>query len=110
MKVIVDTCIWSNAFRKNNPQQQDSNVLTELIKDNRVVMLGPIRQELLSGIKQKKTFEQLSEGLNAFPDFLIETSDYVTAAEFFNTCRSKGIQASNTDFLKTFVTINRSCL
>ena len=29
----------------------------------------------------------------------ILTEDYEQAAEFFNTCRSKGLQGSNTDFL-----------
>jgi hypothetical protein len=33
------------------------------------------------------------------PDFPILTEHYVTAARFFNLCRSKGIQGSNTDFL-----------
>ena len=99
MKVIVDTCVWSNAFRKKQSSPESIKKLTELVNDNRVIMLGPIRQELLSGIKETSMFEKLKEGLNAFPDLLLDTSDYVKAAEFFNICRSKGIQGSNTDFL-----------
>lgn len=62
-------------------------------------MLGPIRQELLSGIKDQTQFKLLKEILSYYDDYPIKTKDYELAAEFFNTCRSKGIQGSNTDFL-----------
>ena len=55
MKVIIDTCIWSLALRKNEPQNNTYiTELKELIKEVRVQLLGSIRQELLSGIKSKK--------------------------------------------------------
>lgn len=69
-------------------------------------MLGPIRQEILSGIKDLKQFNLLKEYLSAFEDFPITTKDYEKAAEFFNLCRSKGIQGSNTDFLICSVSFN----
>jgi predicted nucleic acid-binding protein len=62
-------------------------------------MMGPIRQEILSGIRSKSQFKKLRKHLESFPDLPILTEDYVTAAQFFNQCRSKGIQGSNTDFL-----------
>ena len=52
MKIIVDTCIWSIALRRNivkeNPYIEE---LKNLIEEVRVQFIGPIRQELLSGIK-----------------------------------------------------------
>ena len=69
-------------------------------------MLGPIRQEILSGIKEIKQFELLKRNLSAFPDHNITTNDYEKAAEYFNTCRANGIQGSNTDFLICAVAIN----
>jgi predicted nucleic acid-binding protein len=62
-------------------------------------MIGPVRQELLSGIKEKAQFELLREHLKAFPDLELETSDYEAAAVAFNRCRERGVQGSNTDFL-----------
>jgi len=62
-------------------------------------MLGPIRQEILSGIKSDAQFKLLRDRLRAFPDIELMADDYESAAEFFNLCRSKGIQGSNTDFL-----------
>ena len=100
MNIIVDTCIWSLAFRrKKNASLSEVILLTELIKDSRVQILGPIRQEVLSGIKSKDQFILLQDKLRAFPDLQLFEEDYEKAAEYFNLCRSNGIQGSNTDFL-----------
>jgi len=100
MKVIVDTCIWSLALRRRHNQfASEVYRLQDLISDGLVQMLGPIRQEVLSGIKSKAQFARLKKSLWAFPDLEITRDDYESAAQFFNICRSKGIQGSNTDFL-----------
>ena len=107
MKVIVDTCIWSVAFRKPINKENKSIIeeLTELIKEGRVVMLGLIRQELLSGVKSEKDFIKLRDNLRGFDDYAMTKEDYELAAELYNKCRRKGIQGSNTDFLICSVAI-----
>ena len=100
MKVIVDTSVWSLALRRDKrgslaPVQE----LRNIIHDHRVQMIGPIRQEILSGIRKESQFKKLQKHLESFPDLPALTEDYVTAAKYFNRCRSKGIQGSNTDFL-----------
>lgn len=100
MKVIVDTSIWSLALsRDKDDSPSPVQELRYLIHDHRAQMMGPIRQEILSGIRSKSQFKKLRKHLESFPDLPILTEDYVTAAQFFNHCRSKGIQGSNTDFL-----------
>ena len=106
MKVIVDTSVWSLALRRDKegssaPVQE----LRQLIHSHRVQMIGPIRQEILSGIRSQSQFKKLRKHLESFPDLPILTEDYVTAAQFFNHCRLKGIQGSNTDFLICAVAI-----
>ena len=100
MMVIVDASVWSLALRSG---KQSSSLpvqeLRNLIHDHRVQVLGPIRQEILSGIRDETQFRKLQKHLESFPDLLILSEDYVNAAKFFNVCRSKGIQGSNTDFL-----------
>jgi predicted nucleic acid-binding protein len=100
MKVIVDTSVWSLALRRD---KQESNAIVNefrrMIQDYRVQMIGPIRQEILSGIRSESQFKKLQKHLESFPDLPVITEDYVTAAKYFNRCRSKGIQGSNTDFL-----------
>ncbi len=97
----MDTCIWSDAFRKKWSLQTETNrnELKELIQEGRVVLLGPIRQEILSGVSHTDQFSSLKERMKAFPDYPIAMEDYEFAAELYNRFRTYGIQGSNTDFL-----------
>ena len=100
MKVIVDTSVWSMALRRDTEGSSEPvKELSQLIHSHRVQMIGPIRQEILSGIRSESQFKKLRKHLESFPDLPILTKDYVAAAQYFNHCRSKGIQGSNTDFL-----------
>ena len=101
MKVLVDTCVWSLALRRRKVGKNDPYLfeLTELIKEVRVQLIGPIRQEILSGIPDQKQFDKLKKYLSAFQDLQLNTEVYEKAAHFFNNARSKGVQGSNTDFL-----------
>ena len=98
MKVLVDTSIWSVVLRKQQ-DQKIATMLQDLIQEFRVSMIGPVRQELLSGIRDKTQFKKLKDQLAHFPDHLITTEMYELAAQNFNTCRAKGIQGSHIDFL-----------
>jgi len=109
MKVLVDTSVWSLALRRRNSapeSEQTKAILTELVNDIRVQIIGPIRQELLTGIRDQAEFDKLKHRLGAFVDIPIGTKDYELAAEFANTCRRKGIQGSHTDFLICAVAAN----
>lgn len=108
MKILVDTCVWSEALRWTTSKESDvSRELHALILEHRVEIIGPIRQELLSGLRDNNQFDKLEKHLEAFPDIALEAADYVTAANFFNKCRANGIQGSNTDFLICAVAVRR---
>ncbi len=108
MNVLVDTSVWSLALRRvsqsGHPYAEE---LAELIREGRVVIVGPMRQELLSGVREAKQFATLREHLRAFPDLALETEDFEQAAEFYNKCRTKGIQGSTIDFLICAVAVRR---
>ena len=100
MKVLVDTDVWSEALRKKKGKKSAYvDEMIDLIQEGRLAMIGSIRMEVLSGIREDGLFEAFSETLAAFPDSAISSETYVLAARYFNLCRSKGIQGSNTDFL-----------
>ena len=102
MQVVVDTSVWSLVLRRRTvPGQPDAATLAlkDLISDARAMLIGSVRQELLSGIKEPAQFEKLRNALAAFPDEPLTVQDYECAASFFNICKAKGIQGSHTDFL-----------
>lgn len=100
MKVLVDTPIWSYALRTpNNKYQNEIDQLTSLIRDQRALIIGPIRQEILSGYSDLRKFKKIKEKLSYFENTPIQDIDYESAAEFCNQCRKKGIQGSHIDFL-----------
>jgi predicted nucleic acid-binding protein len=104
MIVLVDTPVWSLALRR---RQTDSNArergltraLEELVREGRAQIMGAIRQELLSGIREEEHFQKLRDYLRAFEEPGIEVLDYEEAAQMHNRCRSRGIAGSAIDFL-----------
>ncbi len=100
MNVIVNTSVWSLALRRGAPRgTAPERELVELVREGRVLVVGPVRQEILSGVREPEQFKTLRDRLRAFPDVALEAHDYEEAAVCFNRCRSKGVQGSNTDFL-----------
>ena len=97
--VVVDTPVWSEFFRRTAAQASIVDGLKKVVEDGEAILIGPIRQEILSGIRDAPQFERLRAALRAFPDFAIGTEDYERAASMFTQCRTKGVQGSNTDFL-----------
>lgn len=107
MKVIVDTDIWSEAFRRKEKEHSEYVLeLKSLIEEGRIQMIGIIRMEILCGLREKSAYDKIEKKLNAFPDRKLEASIFVQAARFFNLCRSKGIQGSNNDFLICACSVN----
>ena len=100
MKVLVDTSVWSLALRRSNRTPNPAvEELRLLVDEGRIAIIGPIRQELLSGVRAATAFNQLRDSLQAFADEPLETADFERGAEHFNACRAHGMQGSNTDFL-----------
>ena len=111
--VLIDTSVWSLALRKRKLTSDDKKLieyLMFLIRNQYAIMIGPVRQEILSGISDENKFVKLKNALETFSDFHITTEDYETAAEFYNRCRSAGIQGSHIDYLICSVAHNNDFL
>lgn len=98
MKVLIDTSVWSRALRSQDGQAERQEI-KRLINDFRVAMIGPIRQEALSGMRHEAQFEKARKKLRSFEDIPLSTEVHELAASYFNLCRAKGIQGSHIDFL-----------
>lgn len=94
--VLVDTSVWSIALRRppgrlSEWQREVAAEWRNLIEQRRVAMMGPIRQEILSGIRSREAFEKLRAHLTAFPDLPLRSSTYEDPAACFNRCRTRGM-------------------
>ena len=99
MSVIVDSSIWSLAFRRPLADAPEASVLAQLLRRDAAILIGAVRQEVLSGIKDPQGFRSLRDVLRKTPNYPVEQAHYEAAAEAFNACKSKGIQGSQIDFL-----------
>ncbi|MBP7381849.1 PIN domain-containing protein [Myxococcota bacterium] len=102
MKVLVDTSVWSVALRRARsnlaPQEvQLRETLADLVRDDRAVLIGVVRQELLSGISDIDRFNKIRTALRSIHDHPLTTPDFELAAEAFNTCRNVGIAPTFVD-------------
>lgn len=108
IKVVIDTNIWSTVLRRNALSDDViKNNLVQLIDESRVAVIGPIRQEILSGIKDDKKFHLLKSSMEAFDDELLETSDYENAASISNKCIAKGFAVTAIDALIVAFSVRR---
>jgi len=109
--VLVDTSVWSlvlrrRASRRFAPKQRRAvESMRELIEEGGAALIGPIRQEILSGIRDERQFDRLREVLSNFPHIVIQEIDYDHAAECFNLCRAAGVAGTHVDMLICAVAI-----
>ena len=104
MPVLIDTSVWSLLFRRDRQKLNAAEIgalesLRELVQNKLARVIGPIRQELLSGIKNTQQREQLQHRFRDFEDEPLTTADYEMAAEMSCICRSAGIAVGSIDVL-----------
>lgn len=104
MMVLVDTSVWSLALRRRhadlNPAETGlRTALQELVQEGRAQIVGPVRQELLSGIRGDEAFRKVRDALRAFDEPQLQVQDYEEAARISNICRARGVAGSAVDFL-----------
>lgn len=104
MNVLVDTSIWSLALRhKRHGLTQSDHVLIRALADlvgyGRAQLIGPVRQEVLSGIREQAQLVRLRDALRLYEETALITNDFEEAARMSNECRQRGITGSPVDFL-----------
>ena len=102
--VLVDASVWSLALRRRiNALSSAETLLTteleRLIRRGETTIIGSVRQEVLSGIRDDRAFNAILSFLSAFPLLPTRAEDYDRAAAFYNICRARGITGTATDML-----------
>ena len=100
--ILVDTTIWSKAYRRKKIADEDQPIvkkLYDILDSEEEVLIGPVRQELLSGISNENAFGDLAVKLSGFNNYEVQLADHDLAAEYYTICLRNGIQGSQTDYL-----------
>jgi predicted nucleic acid-binding protein len=104
VSVLVDSTIWSLALRRKPEKLSESEQALvqewrSLVRSDRALICGVVRQEVLSGVRHEAQFEKLRDALEPHQDIPLEGLDYVQAARFYNRCQSGGVAGGTVDML-----------
>ena len=101
MSLLVDTSVWSLAFRRDAPpaSSEVSELRRALEAGDEIFVTGLILQELLQGFDKPKAHHQIIQHFKALPILIPDREDHIQAAELRNKCRRKGVQVGTIDVL-----------
>jgi predicted nucleic acid-binding protein len=102
--ILVDTPMWSLALRRrsvalNEDERAHVDEWRRLVEAGEIALIGPVRQEVLSGVRDEAAWERLRDAMRPFPDLRLDTETYELAASFFNRCQAAGVAGSAIDLL-----------
>jgi predicted nucleic acid-binding protein len=110
MTLLVDTSVWSLAFRRDAEEDAPQiRVLRDALTSGEpLVTTGLILQELLQGFAGPRARKDLIERFSALPLLIPDRADHIDAAEIRNLCRRSGIQIGTIDALLSQLCIRHS--
>ncbi len=101
MTLLVDTSVWSLAFRRDGDlaAPEVEALRAALDGGESIVTTGFILQELLQGFAGPKARRELLGKFAALPLLAPDRRDHIDAAELRNNCRRAGVQLGTIDAL-----------
>jgi predicted nucleic acid-binding protein len=106
--IVLDTSVLSLVFRRSSVSA-DSKVRRayhKLVSETaQVGVPGIVMQELLSGVRLQKQFDELRYVMMGFELLLADVDHYIDAAMLLNRCSKRGIACSTPDALIAALTI-----
>lgn len=112
MTFLVDTSVWSLAFRRDAQSHapQVEVLRSALGGGEPVVTTGLILQELLQGFLGPRARSDIVNRFAALPLIVPERMDYIDAADLRNSCRRSGVQLGTIDALLAQLSIRHKML
>ena len=101
MALLVDTSVWSLAYRRDIPSggPEVAALHGALAGRDRVVATGVILLELLRGFVPERAQQTIRDDFGSLDVVEPRWIDYEAAAELSNTCRRSGVQLGSLDAL-----------
>lgn len=101
MSLLVDTSVWSLAFRRDGQLDvpEVDALRAALLGAEQVFTTGLVLQEVLQGFAGPKNREKLVERLSVLAFLQPDKQDHIAAADIRNACRRRGVQIGTIDAL-----------
>jgi predicted nucleic acid-binding protein len=101
LSLFVDTSVWSQAFRRDEPRSfPAARALARALESGQTVFItGLVHQELLQGFSGPRERRAILDRFAALPLLVPDREDHVEAAELRNHCRRRGEQIDTIDAL-----------
>lgn len=101
MNLLVDTSVWSLAFRRDFPSDTSEVAALKRALEglDLVATTGLVLQELLQGFGGPRARKDIIERFSALPFLMPDREDHVNAAVLRNDCRRAGVQLGTIDAL-----------
>jgi predicted nucleic acid-binding protein len=101
MALLVDTSVWSLAFRRDVDSGAPEVVALRnaLGGAEPVVTTGLVLQELLQGFNRPRAHQGIVERFAALALVVPDREDHISAADLRNRCRRAGVQIGTIDAL-----------
>lgn len=101
---LVDTSVWSLALRRRPAQlgpdeRRTVAGLERLLEDDEAALIGPVRQEVLTGVRHAEQFARLQVALGGCHVLLMDLATHDSAAACSNECRAAGVAAGPIDMM-----------
>lgn len=92
--ILVDTSVWIAYFCNHDMPHVD--FLDQMIREREIYICGVIITEILQGLKDDKTYHEISSLLKSLKYLNASYDTYVDAAIIYRTLRNKGITIRKT--------------
>jgi predicted nucleic acid-binding protein len=101
MTLLVDTSVWSLAFRRDAPvaSAEVAALRAAIAGGDAIVTTGLVLQELLQGFAGPRDRKDIVQRFAALPLLVPDRQDYIDAADIRNVCRRAGVQIGTIDAL-----------
>lgn len=101
MGLLIDTSVWSLAFRRDTPPgiPEVAALRQALVSRQQVSATGVILLELLQGALPAKAQQAIRSSFEVIDVIVPTVDDYVEAAALSNECRRNGIRLETVDSL-----------
>ena len=101
MTMLVDTSVWSLAFRRDAPASGPEVLVLRAAIDggDAIVTTGLVLQELLQGFAGPRARKDIVKRFAALPLLVPDRQDYIDAADIRNLCRRAGVRIGTIDAL-----------